>query len=112
MRFIPSKSLRVWQHLRSALVLPRISKCASGDVNMLKKGGSKLCRTEFYLWVTTDIAKLNSRPQSDIGQLICNKYDAWVSQFENDSELRQQQLAVKTQSKAIKSMRAIVSVKS
>ena len=82
---------------------------ASGDMNTLKKGGSKLCRTEFYLWVTTDIAKLNSRPQSSVGQLICNKYDAWIRQFESDSELRQKQLAVKTQSKAIKSMKAIVS---
>ncbi|MEO0845467.1 MAG: hypothetical protein AAFY50_03465 [Cyanobacteria bacterium J06648_1] len=82
---------------------------ASGDVNLLKKGGSKLCRTEFYLWVTTDIVSLKKRPQSDVGQLIGNKYDAWVSQFESDTELRQKQLAIKTQSKAIKSMRAIVS---
>lgn len=82
---------------------------ASGDVNMLKKGGSKLCRTEFYLWVTTNIARSNKRPQSDVGQLISSKYDAWVSQFESDTELRQKQLAIKTQSKAIKSMRAIVS---
>ena len=82
---------------------------ASGDVNLLKKGGSKLCRTEFYLWVTTDIAKQKRRPQSNVGQLICDKYDAWVRQFESDSELRQKQLALTTQSKAIKSMQAIVS---
>ena len=82
---------------------------ASGDVNMLKKGGSKLCRTEFYLWVTTDIARVNNRPQSSVCQIIGDKYDVWVRQFESDTELRQKQLAVKTQSKAVKSMRAIVS---
>ena len=82
---------------------------ASGDVNMLKKGGSKLCRTEFYLWVTTNIARVNNRPQSNVGQLICSKYDAWVRMFESDSKLRQKQLALQTQSKALKSMRAIVS---
>ena len=31
---------------------------SSGDLNTLKKGGSKLCRTEFYLWVTTAIRRL------------------------------------------------------
>ena len=82
---------------------------SSGDMNTLKKGGSKLCRTELYLWVTTNIGSLKQRPQSNVGQLICDHHDAWVSQFENDSDLRQKQLAVKTQSKAIESMRAIVS---
>ena len=82
---------------------------SSGDINMHLKGGSKLCRTELYLWVTTNIARLPNRPQSNIGQIICNKYDDWVTQFESDNELRQKLLAVKTQSKALKSMRSIVS---
>ena len=82
---------------------------SSGDIHQLKKSGSKLCRTEFYLWVTTNISNLTKRPDSNVGQIIANKYDAWVSQFENDSKLRQTQLAVKTRSKALDSMRAIVS---
>ena len=82
---------------------------SSGDVNMHLKGGSKLCRTEFYLWVTTRVARKANRPQSNVGQIICDKYDGWVRQFESDNELRQQQLAIKTQSKALKSMRSIVS---
>ena len=81
---------------------------SSGDMNTLKKGGSKLCRTEFYLWVTTAIALKQKRPQSDVGQLIAGKYDDWVRQFENDPEVRQKLLASQTKEKALKSMRNIV----
>lgn len=82
---------------------------ASGDVRLLKKGGSKLCRTEFYIWVATDIAKLSKRPQSNVGIAIANKYDGWVMQFENDPKARQEKLAQQTKDKALKSMRKIVS---
>ena len=81
---------------------------SSGDMNTLKKGGSKLCRTEFYLWVTTAIALKQKRPQSDVGQLIAGKYDDWVRQFENDPEVRQKLLASQTKEKALKSMKNIV----
>ena len=82
---------------------------SSGDYNSLKKGGSKLCRTEFYLWVTTTISKKSKRSTSDVGQAISNYYDNWVSQFETNPELRNAQLAIKTKEKALKSMREIVS---
>ncbi len=81
---------------------------SSGDLNTLKKGGSKLCRTEFYLWVMTAIANPRKRPQSDVGQLIANKYDDLVRQFENDPQVRQQLLATQTKEKALKAMRKIV----
>ena len=81
---------------------------SSGDINTLKKGGSKLCRTEFYLWVTTAIALKRKRRQSEVVQLIADKYDDWVRQFENDPEVRQKLLASQTKEKALKSMRNIV----
>ena len=81
---------------------------SSGDINTLKKGGSKLCRTEFYLWVTTAIALKRKRPQSNVGQLIADQYDGWVRQFENDPETRQKLLAAQTKDKALNSMRKIV----
>ena len=81
---------------------------SSGDMNTLKKGGSKLCRTEFYLWVTTAIGLKSKRPQSDVAKLIADKYDGWVSQFENDPETRHKLLASQTKEKALKSMRKIV----
>ena len=86
----------------------QVDEYSSDDMNTLKKGGSKLCRTEFYLWVTTAMSKKTNRPQSDVGQLIANKYDALVSQFENDPMLRQKLLASQTKEKALKSMRNIV----
>ena len=81
---------------------------SSGDINTLKKGGSKLCRTEFYLWVTSTIALKRKRPQSNVGQLIADQYDGWVRQFENDPETRQKLLAAQTKDKALNSMRKIV----
>lgn len=48
---------------------------SSGDYNSLKKGGSKLCRIEFYLWVTSTISLKKKRPQSNVGQAISNYYD-------------------------------------
>ncbi len=81
---------------------------SSGDMNTLKKGGSKLCRTEFYIWVTSTISLRRKRPQSEVGQLIADKYDAWVSQFENDPETRHRLLAAQTKEKALNSMKKIV----
>lgn len=81
---------------------------SSGDMNTLKKGGSKLCRTEFYLWVTTAIALPRKRPQSNVGQLIADRYDDLVRQFENNPEVRQKILAAQTKEKALKSMKKIV----
>ena len=75
---------------------------------MLKKGGSKLCRTEFYLWVTTVIARKVNRPQSTVAQTIAGKYDDWVMQFDSNSQLRQEHLAKSTNVKAIESMRRII----
>lgn len=81
---------------------------SSGNINLLLKGGSKLCRSEFYLWITTTIANPKLRPQSAVGQSICSKYDDWVTQFNSNTQLRQQHLAKKTQATAIESMRRIV----
>ena len=81
---------------------------SSGNINTLKKGGSKLCRTEFYIWVTSTITLKAKRPTSEIAQLIASKYDDWVMRFENDPETRHKLLAAQTREKALKSMRKIV----
>ena len=54
------------------------------------------------------IANPRKRPQSDVGQLICDHYDALVRQFENNPEVRQKLLAAQTKEKALESMRKIV----
>lgn len=81
---------------------------SSGNVNLLKKGGSKLCRSEFYLWVTTTIARPCNRPRSPVGQTIADKYDDWTAQFNSNSQLRQEHLASSTNRRAIESMRKVV----
>ena len=58
--------------------------------------------------MTTTIARLSNRPQSEVGQQIADKYDDLVRQFENDPDARQKLLAAQTKEKALKSMRKIV----
>ena len=58
--------------------------------------------------MTTAIALKSKRLQSDVGQLIAEKYDNLVRQFENDPSARQKLLAAQTKEKALKSMRKIV----
>lgn len=57
---------------------------SSGKSIAWKTGiGSKLCRTELYLWVYTSICQKKSRPDSKIGKLIADKYDLWIAEAED-----------------------------
>jgi hypothetical protein len=57
---------------------------SSGKSIAWKSGvGSKLCRTEFYLWVYTTICQKSNRPDTEIGKLISEKYDLWVLETED-----------------------------
>lgn len=82
---------------------------ASGSVDMLKKGGSKLCRTEFYVWVTSTIALKRKRPSTEVGRAIANKYDGWLMQFESGEHPQGDRLDSLIKAKALKTMRDVVS---
>lgn len=74
---------------------------SSGKSIAWKTGtGSKLCRTELYLWVYTSICGKANRPDSAIGKVIAEKYDDWIKQAE-DPEAVEAFIRAKMQSEAL-----------
>jgi uncharacterized protein involved in tolerance to divalent cations len=78
---------------------------SSGKSIAWKTGvGSKLCRTELYLWVYTSICGKTNRPQSRIGKLITDKYDSWIEQTENPEAI-EAQIRQRMQSEALQKVK-------
>jgi hypothetical protein len=66
--------------------------------------GSKLCRTELYLWVYNSVCEKNNRPQSKIGKLITDKYDTCIEQTENPEAI-ESQIRQRMQSEALQKVK-------
>lgn len=78
---------------------------SSGKSIAWKTGvGSKLCRTELYLWVYTVICKQTNRPNSKIGKLIAQKYDQWILEAENPEAI-ESKMRSRMQSEALEKVR-------
>jgi hypothetical protein len=74
---------------------------SSGKSIAWKTGvGSKLCRTELYLWVYTTICGKTNRPQSKTGKIIAAKYDLWLDRC-NDLEEIDRIIRARTRKEAI-----------
>jgi hypothetical protein len=74
---------------------------SSGKSVAWKTGvGSKLCRTELYLWVYTTICGKTNRPQSKTGKIIADKYDEWIEMC-NDPEAIERIMRARMQSEAL-----------
>ncbi|MDJ0733281.1 MAG: hypothetical protein QNJ47_04205 [Nostocaceae cyanobacterium] len=52
--------------------------------------GSKLCRSQLYLWVLDAIAPAHALTKNDIGQKLGEFYDSRKSQFQDNPELWKQ----------------------
>ncbi|MBU7587262.1 MAG: hypothetical protein KAF91_31185 [Nostoc sp. TH1S01] len=74
---------------------------SSGDKESYKTGGSKLCRSQLYLWIYNRIAPEHARPKNDIGQKLGEFYDDRKNQFQNNPELWKQKALAKAQKKAM-----------
>ncbi|MBE9124892.1 MULTISPECIES: IS110 family transposase [unclassified Coleofasciculus] len=60
---------------------------SSGDRKGWNAGsGSKMCRTELYLWILCIIAPKKNRPTGEIGQKLGDFYDTRHEQFETNNE--------------------------
>jgi len=60
---------------------------SSGDRKGWNAGsGSKMCRTELYLWILIAIAPKGSRPRGAIGERLGEFYDKRQEQFEKNNE--------------------------
>jgi hypothetical protein len=78
---------------------------SSGDKLGWKHGtGSKMCRSELYLWILTRISPQKSRPNNEIGAKLGNFYDERYGRFQENPELLKQRTPGGTErlSKALK----------
>ncbi len=64
---------------------------SSGDKESMNTGsGSKLCRSQLYLWVLDAIAPAHALTKNDIGQKLGEFYDSRKAQFQDNPELWKQ----------------------
>ena len=50
------------------------------------KGGSKMCRTELYLWILVAIAPKKNRPTGEIGEKLSAFYDSRQEKFKKNEQ--------------------------
>ncbi len=80
---------------------------SSGDWVAWNKGsGSKLCRTELYLWVLCSIAPHNSRPPTKFGQLLGDFYDRRREYFQDNPDVYKERALVQERVNAINRFKA------
>lgn len=79
---------------------------SSGDKESMNTGsGSKLCRSQLYLWVLDVIAPARARPDNDIGKKLGEFYDARKSQFQDNPELWKQKAIERLQQQALRELK-------
>ncbi|MGV0102245.1 Transposase IS116/IS110/IS902 family [Nostoc sp. DSM 114160] len=76
---------------------------SSGDKETMNTGaGSKLCRSQLYLWVFDIIAPEHARPKNEIGQKLGEFYDSRKAQFQDNPELWKKKAVARLQQQALK----------
>jgi len=74
---------------------------SSGDKQAQKTGGSKLCRTQLYLWVLDRIAPVQARPKNQFGERLGDFYDKRKAKFQDNPDLWKQKAMSRAQKKAM-----------
>ncbi|HLO84896.1 MAG TPA: transposase [Nostocaceae cyanobacterium] len=83
---------------------------SSGDKETMKTGsGSKLCRSQMYLWVLDAIAPVHARPQNDIGKKLGEFYDSRKAKFQDDPELWKKKTVARLQNEAMREFKKTLS---
>ncbi|MBD2503153.1 IS110 family transposase [Anabaena azotica] len=83
---------------------------SSGDKETMNTGaGSKLCRSQLYLWVLDQIAPVHARPNNEIGRKLGEFYDSRKSQFQDNPELWKQKAVTRLQQVALKEFKRSLS---
>lgn len=76
---------------------------SSGDKETMNTGaGSKLCRSQLYLWVLDIIAPEHARPKNEFGQKLGEFYDQRKAQFQDNPELWKTKAVARLQQQALK----------
>ncbi len=63
--------------------------------------GSKLCRSQLYLWILDAIAPVHALTKNDIGKKLGEFYDSRKAQFQNNPELSKQKAVARLQQQAL-----------
>ena len=67
---------------------------SSGDITSWNKGsGSKLCRSELYLWIVCSIAPKTAKPTTKIGRKLGEFYDLRQAQLNNPDIWKEKTIA-------------------
>lgn len=83
---------------------------SSGDKETMNTGsGSKLCRSQLYLWVLDAIAPAHARPQNEIGQKLGEFYDSRKAQFQDNPELWKKKAVARLQNEALREFKKTLS---
>ena len=83
---------------------------SSGDKESMNTGsGSKLCRTQLYLWVLDAIAPVHARPKNEIGKKLGEFYDSRKSQFQDNPEFWKQKAVARLQQEALREFKRSLS---
>jgi|GEM_PF-1731070 len=78
------------------------NELSSGDTEKMNAGnGSKLCRSQLYLWIYNAIAVERCRPKNHIGEKLGEFYDKRKSQFQDNPELWKEKIVEREQQKAL-----------
>jgi len=76
---------------------------SSGDKETMNTGnGSKLCRSQLYMWILDRIAPQKARPKNEIGEKLGSFYDERNAQFQDNPELWKQKTIVLQQERALR----------
>ncbi|OCQ98977.1 hypothetical protein BCD64_23345 [Nostoc sp. MBR 210] len=83
---------------------------SSGDKETMNTGsGSKLCRSQLYLWVLDIIAPEHARPKNEFGQKLGEFYDQRKAQFQDNPELWKKKAVARLQSEALRELKRSLS---
>ncbi|MEH2030250.1 MAG: hypothetical protein V7K67_11340 [Nostoc sp.] len=83
---------------------------SSGDKETMNTGaGSKLCRSQLYMWIFDIIAPEHARPKNEIGQKLGEFYDARKSQFQDNPELWKKKAVARLQNEALREFKKTLS---
>jgi hypothetical protein len=83
---------------------------SSGDKEAMNTGsGSKLCRSQLYLWVLDAIAPVHARPKNEFGQKLGEFYDQRKAQFQDNPELWKKKAVARLQAEALRELKRSLS---
>ncbi|NES72291.1 MAG: hypothetical protein F6K24_47395, partial [Okeania sp. SIO2D1] len=74
-------------HFKRRLGVGQTEDSSGDEQKFNSSGGSKLCRTQLYLWILDIISPVKNRPNTRIGKRLGEFYDLRASRYKDNPEL-------------------------